>query len=278
MKEEVTGVACECSKCKGPQWYDHGICKGCNSSQEIKYTWIARQDKNDVPNKIMRLKSGASSKLVDLWKNLLLVRGLTPYLQSNNNSSIVVQYSSADWYKIRGVNFTVQCPLPIDPEFVKKINKASAWTNESFVVRIITTFEAFLLGDNDFKRFKLPNVPGMREFHHAKYLRNKIVHSKTGEKITNTKLIKEVKQIFGPMAVVDGSYNFDISIVIEPLWARLLLYARSIEDGVDETINPAVVVASDDTNLFVQTFHDIKQLPKVDEHIVGDVISLSNIK
>ncbi len=272
-----TGVACECSKCNEPQWYEYGVCKGCNSYQNIKYTWIASSKKNEIPcaapNNEMHLESGASAKLVDVWTNLLLVRGLTPYLTSD--SHVVVQYSSADWYKARGINFTVQCTVPIDSEFSKKLNKASAWTNESFLVRIMVTFEAFLSGGKKNSKFRLPNAPGMREYHHARHLRNNIAH---GGAITNQRLVNEAKQLFGPKAVVKGSCNLDISLVLEPLWARLLLYARFLEDGVVvPPNNPAVVVAADNANLTVQTFDGIQQFHNVVGRCVGEVISLSDI-
>ena len=34
-----TGVACECSRCEGPQWYDSGLCLGCSTDLGITYTW-----------------------------------------------------------------------------------------------------------------------------------------------------------------------------------------------------------------------------------------------
>jgi hypothetical protein len=106
-------------------------------------------------------------------------------------------------------------------------------------------------------------------------LRNKIAH---GDALTDQRLVSEAQQLFGPHAVVDGSCNLDISLVLEPLWARLLLYARSQEDGLVVPKRPAVVVALDDACITAQTFDGIRRVPSTGaRRRAGDVISLSDI-
>jgi hypothetical protein len=209
---------------------------------------------------------------VDVWTSLVLVRGLSPYLTPAGQ--VVMQYSSPPWYVERGVDVTVQCSVPTDPGFAEKLNRASAWTNQSFLVRVVVTFEAFA-GSERIGDFRLPNRPGMREFHHARRLRNKIAH---GDDLIDQRLIGEAQQLFGPQAVVGGSCNLDISLVLEPLWARLLLYARSLEDGLVVPPRPAVVVAANDVGFIAQTFDGIQEVPSTGAHLhIGDVISLSEI-
>jgi hypothetical protein len=271
-----TGVACECNTCGGPQWYDHGVCQGCGTDQSIEFTWVARSGTGGTPSaapaKELRLESGACVQLVDVWTNLVLVRGLSPYLTPAGQA--VMQYSSPPWYVERGVDVTVQCTVPTDPGFAEKLNRASAWTNQSLLVRVVATFEAFAGGER-IGDFRLPNTPGMREFHHARRLRNKIAH---GDALTDQRLVGEAQQLFGPQAVVDGSCNLDISLVLEPLWARLLLYARSLENGLVVPARPAVVVAADDAGFTARTFDGILRVASTGaRRRAGDVISLSDI-
>ncbi|NIO04546.1 MAG: hypothetical protein GTN74_08005 [Proteobacteria bacterium] len=268
-----TGVACECSGCGGPQWYEKGVCQGCGSEAGIAFTWVAKTEKGGTPSAaptdVLRLEAGVGAQLADVWTNLVLVRGLSPYLTSSGQA--VMQYSSAPWYVERGVDMTVQCTLPTDPGFADKLNRASSWTNQSFLVRIVTTFEAFA-GGKRMSSVRLPNNPGMREFHHARRLRNKIAH---GDALTDQRLKDEAIQLFGPQAVVDGSCNLDISIVLEPLWARLLLYARSLEDGASVPTRPAVVVAVHDSYYLAQTFVGILKVARSGAGLTaGDVVSL----
>jgi hypothetical protein len=138
----------------------------------------------------------------------------------------------------------------------------------------MATFEAFAGGEH-IGDFRLLNTPGMREFHHARRLRNKIAH---GDALKDPRLVSEAQQLFGPQAVVDGSCNLDISLVLEPLWARLLLYARSLEHGLVVSARPAVVVAADDAGFTAQTFDGILRAASTGtRRRAGDVISLCDI-
>jgi len=166
---------------------------------------------------------------------------------------------------------TVQCTVPTDPGFAEKLNRAGAWTNQSLLVRLMATFQAFA-GRDMFKCFQLPNTPGMREFHHARRLRNKIAH---GDALTDQRLTDEARQLFTPQAVDNGTCSLDISVVLEPLWARLLLYACSLENGLVVPQSPAVVVAAHDAYLTVQTFDGMRDLPKTGARpCIGEIISL----
>jgi hypothetical protein len=138
----------------------------------------------------------------------------------------------------------------------------------------MVTFEAFA-GGEPIGNWRLPATPGMREFHHARRLRNKIAH---GDALTDHRLAGEAEQLFGPEAVVDGCCTLDISLVIEPLWVRLLLYARSLEGGLIVPARPAVVVAADDAGFTARTFDSILRVASTGtrKH-AGDVISLSDI-
>jgi len=51
--------------------------------------------------------------------------------------------------------------------------------------------------------------------------------------------------------------GLDIKLVLEPLWARLLVFARSLE-GLDVPEKPVVVVAADDSGFLVQTSYGIR--------------------
>lgn len=271
-----TGVACECNTCGGPQWYDNGVCQGCGTDRGIEFTWVAKSERGGTPSgapaEELRLLSGACVQLVHVWTNLVLVRGLSPYLTPAGQA--VMQYSSPHWYVERGVDVTVQFTVPTDPGFTEKLNQASAWTNQSFLVQVVAIFETFA-GGECIGGVRLPNKPGMREFHHTRRLRNKIAH---GDRLTDPRIVSEAQQLFGPQAVVGGSCNLDISLVLEPLWARLLLYARSREDGLVVPTRPAVVVAVDDACITLQTFEGIRRVPSTGAcQRAGDVISLSDI-
>jgi hypothetical protein len=139
----------------------------------------------------------------------------------------------------------------------------------------MATFEAFAGGES-IGNYQLPNRHGMREFHHARRLRNKIAH---GDDLTAQRLRDEAKPLFGSGAVVDDKCSLDISLVLEPLWARLLLYARSLEKGLDVPEDPAIVVAADDSGFTVQTFDGrVLKVPSTGaRRCVGDVVSLCSI-
>jgi hypothetical protein len=143
------------------------------------------------------------------------------------------------------------------------------------LVQVMAIFEAFA-GGKRIDKFWLPNNPGMREFHHARLLRNKIAH---GDDLTDQRLVGEAKQLFGPQAVVDGRCTLDIGLVLEPLWVRLLLYARSLVDGLVVPARPAVVVAADDAGFAARTFDGIMLgiASTGTRKRAGDVISRSDI-
>ncbi|HUU92965.1 MAG TPA: hypothetical protein VM238_17370 [Phycisphaerae bacterium] len=162
--------------------------------------------------------------------------------------------------------------VPSGQGFADKLNRAGGWTNQSLLVRVMATFEA-VAGDRDIRDFRLPNKPGMREFHHARRLRNKIAH---GKPLTDQRLVHEAQELLGAKTVENGTCTLDIALVLEPLWARLLLYARSLEKGLVVPARPAVVVTEpDDTGFDVQTFGGMKTVPSTGVPAdIGDVISL----
>lgn len=139
----------------------------------------------------------------------------------------------------------------------------------------MATFEAFAGGEK-INHFQLPYRHGMRELHHARRLRNAIAH---GDDLTDQSLADEAIELFGPRTVEDGRCSLDISLVLEPLWARLLLYAWSLENGLVVPDRPAVIVVADDSSFTVQTFDGI--IPSVAStgarRCIGDVISLCGI-
>lgn len=266
-----SGVGCECMICGGPQWYDDGVCQGCQSDTAVSYTWIARSAAGGVPSAApaydLHFESGATAELVRVWDNLVLLRGLCPYLTSSGPA--VAHYSSAPWYVERGVHMTVQCTVPTDSGFADRLNSASSWANQSLLIRILATIEAFAGGKRT-SEVRLPNKPGTREFHHARRLRNKIAH---GDALTDQRLLGEASTLFGPDAVVTGSYNLDIALVLEPLWARLLLYAMSLEDGKSVPAQPGVVVAVDDSSFLAQTFDGLLRVARSGTGLsIGDVV------
>lgn len=182
------------------------------------------------------LEAGATAELASIWLNLLVLRGLSPHLA---DLRAVAEYSSAPWYVQRGIDTTVRIAVPADPDFGDKLNRASAWANQSFVVRLTSVFESFGRLEN-WSAVRLPCRAGMRELHHARKMRNKIAH---GDPLDARGLIDEARVLFGPDAVVADTCNLDISLVLEPLWARLLIYAASLEEGHQIPTYPGVVVA-----------------------------------
>jgi len=72
--------------------------------------------------------------------------------------------------------------------------------------------------------------------------------------------------------------QFDISLVLEPLWARLLIYARSLEISAVVPEYPAVVVAARDNALVLQSFAGKSRVLRNDaDRRVGDLVSLRDI-
>jgi hypothetical protein len=157
-----------------------------------------------------------------------------------------------------------------------KINRAADWTNQAFVIRLIATFEAFADGKK-LNTIRLPNNPGMREFHHARRLRNAAAH---GDALTDSRDINEETLLFRPGEAPASQCHLAINVVLEPLWARLLLYAVSLEQrAAPLPPNPAVVVAVDGNTFIVQSFAGKQEqtLPAGDprlRHTVGEVIAL----
>lgn len=280
-----SGVACECTECGKPNWYDNGKCQGCHSDSDIDFTWIAKTTKGGAlcaaPADAFRLDAGASAQLIEIWKALLLVRSLAPHLEQSehsndahpqtSSSSEVVSYHSAEWYQQRGRCFRVRVGRQqIDSGFTDDLNRASDWTNRSFVVRAVVTFEAFAVEGKGPKGFRLPNRPGMREYHHARRLRNDIAH---GNPLTGPRLVAEAKRLFGCNALDGNACRLDIDKVLEPLWARLLVYAGFLESGRAVPPNPAVVVASDGASCLIQTFSGLKKVSNGgSSHSIGDII------
>lgn len=253
------GVACQCTACANPQWYDAGVCQGCHSDANIQFTWIAPPEKgarpSAAPSDTFQLDAGASDRLVDSWTNLVLVRGLTPRLTSAVGSGGI---RSPGWYRLRGVNCSVRFDEPpADGSFADKLHRASDWINQTFILRLVVTFEDFAHGKPP-KKSRLPNFAGMREFHHARSLRNKIAH---GNPLTDQALVKEETALFRPGEAPAASCSLAIDTVLEPLWARLLVYAKRLEQGAAPLpANPGVVVGSSGATLIVQTFDGRKKL------------------
>ena len=95
--------------------------------------------------------------------------------------------------------------------------------------------------------------------------------------------MNEAKALFGSEAVSDESCNFAIDTVLEPLWARLLVYAHKLESSEPLPSDPAVVVASSDSKLSVQTFNgfescEIKDPDSGSIRRIGEIISLQDIR
>lgn len=275
-----SGVACDCATCGSPQWYEHGVCCGCQSSAGFTHTWIARCETGGVPeaapDPVLRLEVAAGDRLIDVWTDLVLLRGLSPYLVPSPHS--VARYSSPAWYAERGIQATVHCGLPADPGFAERLNRASSWANQSLIVRMMTTFEAFFDRGEHLRHFRLPNASGMREFHHARRLRNSVAH---GDTLTDSRLLDEARYLFGSEAVVAGACNLDIKVVLEPLWARLLIYARCLEESPDVPDCPAVVVAARDHDFILQGLAgadgELRARRDSVDWKVGDLVSAADI-
>lgn len=274
-----SGVACDCAVCGTPQWYDHGVCQGCESGTDFEHTWIAQCDTGGTPksppDSILQLEGEVGDRLVTVWADLVLLRGLSPYLVPPTHS--VVQYSSADWYVERGVQATVQYLVPADPGFAERLNRASSWANQSLLVRLVSTFEAFLDCGRNLSQYRFPRGPGMREFHHARRLRNAVAH---GDPLIGGRLTDEALDLFGSDAVVAGACNLDISIVLEPLWARLLIYARSLDTASGALSEcPAVVAAVRGNEYILQTLTGVQRVQSdTGGWVVGDLLALSDTR
>ncbi len=276
----ATGMACQCNKCGNPQWYENGACQSCGSAKDILFTWVvANPAKGGVPcvapADTFQLLPGACAQLVDSWTNLVLFRALTPVRTSPGPGP--AQFTSPGWYRQRGVKCSVQfAEPPTDPKFGEKFNQACDWTNQSFIVRIVVTFEAFASRKKP-KESRLPKALGMREFHHARNLRNAIAH---GKPLTKPALVKEETQLFRPGTTGASSCRLAIDAVLEPLWARLLIYATSLEQGaVPLPPDPAVVVANNASTLTVQSFgglrtFDVNESDSRSKYKVGEIIAL----
>jgi hypothetical protein len=276
-----TGVACLCNKCGStPQWYENGACRRCGSAKDFVFTWVANSATGGVPSAApsdtFALQQGASAQLVDSWTNLVLVRGLTPVRTSPGPGP--AQFTSPGWYRQRGVKCSVQfAEPPTDPRFGEKFNQACDWTNQTFVVRTLFTFEAFASGKKP-KESRLPNTLGMREFHHARRLRNAIAH---GNPLSDPTLVTEETQLFRPGTTPASTCSMAIDAVLEPLWARLLIYAASLEHGAAPLPDdPAVVVTSMGKTLYFQSLHGACEGTYRRSRTslsIGDIVSLKDI-
>jgi len=94
------------------------------------------------PKLFYNLRAAAGDQLINVWADLVLLRGLSPYLVPPSHN--LVQYSSPAWYVERGIEATVSTLVPADPGFSERLNRASSWANQSLLVRLVATFEAFL--------------------------------------------------------------------------------------------------------------------------------------
>jgi hypothetical protein len=262
-----TGIACKCSSCNSPQWYAHGICQGCNSVDSIEYTWVGNPQEVDSRPQL-KLTAGVVSELTNIWSDFIRVRGLSPYLEAGGEAELT--FSSPDWYQQRGISFTVQCRVPVASNFGENLNRASAWTNKSLLVRLIATFEEFA-GDG-LNGFHLPNNPGMRELHFVRRLRNNFAH---GDRRGEDYLRTDYCELLGQEAFSGTDWNLAIDSVLEPLWARLLLYAASLEEGHDALPErPGVIVATRDGIVVIQSFGRAasRALADPSKHRIGDII------
>ena len=270
-----TGIACKCSSCPGPQWYANGICQGCNSADNIEYTWI--EHRTSPPE--LNLESGVTNELVKIWIEFVRLRGLTPYLvlpaatsNSDADPEARITFSSAEWYRPRGVSFDVQCHVALVSSFAEDFNRASAWTNKSLLARLIATFEAF--AGKGLDKFRLPNKPGMRELHLVRRLRNNFAH---GDRRGEDYLRIEYRELLGQEAFSGADWNLAIDSVLEPLWARMLLYAASLEDGHDAMPErPGVVVTTGNGIVAVQSFDRAipGTLPASSGCRIGDIVNV----
>jgi hypothetical protein len=268
-----TGVACHCLKCSGPQWYQSGNCQGCGLSSGIQYTWIVRGSGSvppAAPGATFQLQHGVSDELIRIWTNLVLLRSLTP-VQTGSTP----QLGPRGWFQWRGMTWQLRVDSP-PADLNDKINSAADWTNRAFVIRLAATFEAFADGKKPNKA-RLPNKPGMREFHHVRRLRNAAAH---GEDLTDPRDIREEIDLFRGGGPPGGRCNLAINEVLEPMWARLLLYARSLEIGSTSLPpNPAVVAVAKDGFFVSQSWAGKQEMnltagdPRLSLKI-GDVISL----
>ena len=215
-----TGTACECKTCGTTQWYDAGVCQVCHSDAGIQFTWAAKPVTGGLPSSApddtLALQPGASAQLVSIWTNLILVRGLTPVHPAS--SAALSQYDSPRWYRQRGVLCSVQFSNQSgDHSSSDQLNRAADWVNQSFVIRLVATFEAFA-GGRQINQFQFPKARGMRELHFARRLRNRAAHGNT---LSDHRDASEEAILFRSGAAPASSCSLDISLVLEPLWARL---------------------------------------------------------
>ncbi len=177
---------------------------------------------------------------------------------------------------MRGMTWDLNVYSP-PADLNEKINQAADWTNQAFVIRLVATFESF--GNAvDLKEVRLPNNCGMREFHHARRLRNAAAH---GSPLTEARDISEETDLFRPGNAPGSQCYLAVNDVLEPMWARLLLYAKSLETGAGPLpANPAVVVVAHGNFFVTQSAAGKKELnlPDGDPRLmlnIGEVISVS---
>jgi hypothetical protein len=218
------------------------------------------------------LIQGVTAQIVSIWTNLILLRGLMPVTANSSG------YETPPWYSQRGVRCSVRFSGSagdgITPE---QFEQAREWTNRAFVLRMVATLEAFLPGRKRIHKFLLPNLPGMREWHHARQLRNAIAH---GDLLDDPKDVREEAVLFRRGTHGATECKLAINDVLEPLWARLLMFARRVEVGAGHLPpNPAVVAARFGDTLVVQTPIEKREIPLGDADPrlsckIGEVTSL----
>jgi hypothetical protein len=269
-----SGVACQCSKCPTPQWYASGKCQGCGSGADVAYTWVAHGGGVIIPPSppadTLQLQSGVSQQLIRIWTNMVLLRSLTPVQQGS-----ITHLGPRGWFHWRGLSWNIRVNNP-PADLNDKINSAADWTNQAFIIRLAATFEAFADGKKPNKA-RLPNNHGMREYHHIRRLRNAAAH---GDELDDPRDVSEETQLFRGGGSPAGRCNLAINEVLEPMWARGLLYAKSLEKGASALPpNPAVVAVAKDNCFVTQSFAGKLELnlPDGDPRLqlkIGDVIGL----
>lgn len=268
-----TGVACQCSNCRTPQWYNGGNCQGCGLGLGIQYTWIAAGGGSAPPPQpadMLQLQAGVCDELIQIWTNLVLLRSLTP-VQTGSTP----HFGPRGWFHWRGMTWHLRVDNPPN-DLNNKINRAADWTNQAFIIRLAATFEAFADGKKPNKAC-LANNPGMREFLHVRRLRNAIAH---GDQLIDPRDINEETQLFRRGCPAASQCQLAINEVLEPMWARLLLYAKSLEKGAPPLpANPAVVVVAASHFFVTQSFAGKREqnLPDGDPRLqltIGDIIEI----
>lgn len=75
----------------------------------------------------------------DLWKQLIIVRSLTPYLADSLVGRCA--FETAPWYKNKGYEATACLHTPMTAEFIDETNLATHAVNQGFVIRLCAYLE-----------------------------------------------------------------------------------------------------------------------------------------